>query len=403
LTRPSPPLDDNGHGCVDPGTILCVPNRGLIAIEDYYKSLPGTQRRNHIAEGWIKDVNKQSLTALDDNFDTKVCDVIFAHKTPVNGEVVVVNLEGGESLRLTPWHPVPICRLTKGRRRSYLKVRADLLVEGDMLLLPKINQGAAGSGLKVSGRERKVCNACGHVHRSFRKLNPCKKCRLDTCVLQRREYCVTPKMAYIFGLVVTDGHINRQMTRVEFSSHTDELLAVFASQVSSSGIECSVVVEQGRVLVYGKEFAACCVDFGIMVGEKSYNQPFLNKVLSLPLHHQHAFVAGIIDGDGSITKGNTKTRIVSASQKFSEGMTIFLRSHGYAARCVNVGKRGFNGADDSTAATVYHVTFGGVEAPLGAWLRHATKATACDEVSAAASSRRADRIVVSPALRWTLL
>ena len=228
-----PPIDDCGHGCIHPDTFIHTNFCGIERIKVLYERIVAPELLNILPDGnisWIKDVRDFGIKTYA--FDPKsgqtvIRPIEYLHRSFINETITSVQLEGNIKLELTPWHPVYLKQLTKGRRSKIIKKKAEDLVIGDKFIRPD----GDNAGRLVSeyyrgfGKKYKQCKECGHIPSYFIKINSkCKKCGNNDWQCANTNYFINEDLAYLVGIVLTDGHINIRSRRVEVCSETSEIL-----------------------------------------------------------------------------------------------------------------------------------------------------------------------------------
>lgn len=102
----SKPEDDNMHGCVHPDTYVHTNFYGIERIETLYEKL-------HIPEikvnnDFTKDIRSLGIKicTLNKTSELQLEKIEFIHKIKIKTETIKILLKNGESLELTPWHPL---------------------------------------------------------------------------------------------------------------------------------------------------------------------------------------------------------------------------------------------------------------------------------------------------------
>ncbi len=337
--------DQSGHGCVSPNTLIHTNFCGVEAIEELYSRVGVPEQTWKSPDGSksvVKDVRGQGIKTF--SFDVKrgktvVGDIEFLHRTPVSGEVVSVDIEGGGRMVLTPWHPIPLQRRNSHGDKYYEKVRADSLVEGDHLIAPSTDEWISDRVFSFNGTLKWKCKNCGHAHTQKREHKEGSEHRCSQCgkrnVLESftPSYRVTDDLAYLMGLIFTDGSITRTTkgTTITVASKDHELTDV-ASEISErAGFGGGSYYDRGVVRIWrnhGKDFFTFLCNAGFVPGrEKKKTLPqFIGKSTR---EVACAFVAGLIDGDGYIGAGKgTRSNIMVSTKDVAERLRVLLNTLG---------------------------------------------------------------------------
>lgn len=366
--------DLNGHGCVAPDTLIHTNFCGIETIETLYNRVEAPELTWLSPDGStsiVKDVRSRGIKtyALNElNGLTVVAPVEFLHKTPVNRDIVTVTLTGNIQYRLTPWHEV--CTLKHCHHNKYVVVRkrADALVPSDRLVF---GTGKAAGNLvhdmyRVTGATYRQCSACGHIPNNLKLRNvrcQCHQCGKSVWKEKKHTYFVTEDLAYLVGMIVTDGHVlnTKHQRRIDVSSMDDDILrgVLSASQRLGFGGKIDKPNDRcGRVIIDSKELVQIIVNLGVLTYRKSYDQELPEFVGKSPLPIVHSFVAGVIDGDGCVSPENTKNRVTTASKKFVYQFTALMNSIGVSCGVQDYGPSvGFRNKESSNGANIYNATF----------------------------------------------
>lgn len=335
--------DDHSHGCVSPNTLVHTNYCGIESIETLYNRIPledydyqnpdgSNIKLKNVKEFGIKTYAMDIATGI-----TKIEPIEFLHKIPVDSKIIEIILEGNIKLELTPWHPVYTKYALSHKKRKIEKKRADELLIGDRLAFC---EGALSGHLiddypKVYGCDYCECTNCGHETKIkiIAKKPRCSNCK-KTNVLKKRkkEYFFNDDLAYITGLVLTDGHIvHNRNYRVEISSNNIEILEEALKKINRLGFKGRIDYPKNkceRLLIDSKELVILLENIGIQSGCKTYTQTLPEIVGKSPYSSISSFIAGVIDGDGCINRLNNSNRITTASKKFAYQMAALLNSIG---------------------------------------------------------------------------
>jgi subtilisin family serine protease len=338
INRGKPPIDDCSHGCVHPNTLIHTDYCGIKTIKSLYNSLVTSEVYTNAA--WIKDVRELNIKTYALNYLTgeSVIDQIeYIHRIPIRDKIISVTLEGNINIELTSWHPIYIKQITAGGRSKTSKKKAIDLCVGDQFIYPQGNLAGKLSDAYqiVSGKQRKQCKNCGHILRTFSNNDKkCKKCKRIDWKLFHNKYTIDSDLSYLVGIVLTDGYVNISGRRVEVSSATPEILDKILMIAKKYNFSAKINYPKngcGRVLIYSTELITMLTNLGILYKSKSYNQRLPEFVAKSPFDVICSFLSGIIDGDGCISKTNTRNRITSASKSFVVELSCLFNSIGISS------------------------------------------------------------------------
>ena len=112
-----------------------------------------------------------------------------------------------------------------GGRSKTTKIRADKLAIGNRMIFPSRNEeNLSNSFIEVKANKFYECNNCGHVPRCTRRASDkeykCKNCKNSNWSFSERKYLLDESLAYLIGLIITDGYYNVKSHRAEISSMT---------------------------------------------------------------------------------------------------------------------------------------------------------------------------------------
>ena len=331
----TPPEDDNCHGCVSADTLIHTSFSGIDNIESLYENLQVDSKSVATNDGKyeIKDISDLKIHTY--SFDVKTQESVSGHitsiqKLPIDGTIVKVQLEGGEVYKLTPWHPVYLLKNRHHKIFDVIRKRADEICVGDGFIFGRGEfSGKLGQSMSLTYPDTFVCTKCNHHLRYWHGDFPsmCKKCYNKHWIMESKTFTITEDLAYIAGIVLTDGHVCKD--RFEVHSETPEILHKIKSIADKQ--LWSSTVESNRILVYGKNAVKCVLAMGVKSGKKSLIQDFPEWVGKTDQESAASFIAGIIDGDGCISETNTRNRITTASLEFANKCSCFLNSCGLSS------------------------------------------------------------------------
>lgn len=333
------PEDDGEHGCVHPDTFVHTSFSGIEPIKTVYERVDANEvSLSKPKMSWIKDVQNHDINTycLDYDGDTAISKITHIHKTFIDTSIVDVELEGGINLSLTPWHHVYLKTYQNHGKHLISKKRADNLIVGDKLSFPSgdVVGQLSKNYFIVKGADFKMCKACGHRAKYYHNLHSkCKSCRKSKeWSVQQTEYNLNEDLAYLLGIVLTDGHIvcNRNY-RVEVYSIDREVLDKTLQVLNKLGFKGRIDRSKTRcprILVNSKELVYILINAGISKTKKSLTQTLPEGIGKSPYEVISAFLAGVIDGDGSISNGKSRHRVTTGSLQFANKLAALFHSIG---------------------------------------------------------------------------
>lgn len=135
----------------------------------------------------------------------------------------------------------------------------------------------------------------------------------------------THEMAWVLGLFVTDGHVNKQYHSIYFSQKDERILRLIAHYMEAD----YVLAPYGRtkttptLIINSKEIKKDLELLGI-TANKSLTLPFPK----VPEEFLASFVRGVIDGDGWVAHDGYQMNVTSASLEFAENLLSVFHSWG---------------------------------------------------------------------------
>jgi len=279
-------IDNNGHGCIEPDAMVYTTFCGLTTISELYKKVPSPE---HFVNGAFVKFLEEPIYTI--GFDmNKGCStitrVLAVHKIPYKGKAVKV-VAGTSTFITSLDHPFLVYDRRYGRYK-YLRA-IDL----------------------------------ANVHRNYVLVIP------DGNVWLPFEKTVDEDLAYLVGLLISDGYITKKRA-IWYSLNKDEVPIVM-DYLRKLGYNCSIKSENrytnGRtVIVYGliKKLGKLFSN-----GDRLYIPELL---LKQPREVLLALIAGIIDGDGHFDKNRARVRITTTSEKLAYQLVNLLSALGYKSR-----------------------------------------------------------------------
>lgn len=327
--------DNDSHGCVSPDTQIHTSFCGIETIETLYDRINATEIK--VDDGFVKDVRNIGIKtySLSDN-KSIVSNITHVHKTRVKSDTIKIQLVGHITYELTPWHLVPILLRDSHGKHKTIKKRADQLKCGDNMIFGSYSDAELVKDYYIGyGNIYRQCLHCGHIPSVYkpRKIRcQCHKCLKSKWVEARTKHLINEDLAYLIGVILTDGHItNNRNYRAEISSCTEEILNKCLHITTKYGFGGKISSPKNRtkrLLINSKDLVVLLINLGIRDKQKSYYQKLPAFVGKSPKSVISSFIAGVIDGDGCISKTNHHNRITTVSVDFAKQMSALLNSLG---------------------------------------------------------------------------
>lgn len=133
----------------------------------------------------------------------------------------------------------------------------------------------------------------------------------------------THEMAWVLGLFVTDGHVNKKYNSIYFSQKDERILKLIAEYMKADYVLAPTGPTRSTplLIVNSKEIKQNLEVLGI-IAHKSLTVPFPN----VPEEFLASFVRGVIDGDGSVDREGYTMHVASGSRAFAVGFLAVFES-----------------------------------------------------------------------------
>lgn len=133
----------------------------------------------------------------------------------------------------------------------------------------------------------------------------------------------THEMAWVLGLFVTDGHVNKQLHSIYFSQKDERILQLIAKYMEADYVLAATgpTKTTPTLIINSKEIKKDLKMLGI-ISNKSLSVPFPN----VPEEYLASFVRGVIDGDGWVQKSGYVMNVTSGSQDFAARLLFVFQS-----------------------------------------------------------------------------
>jgi hypothetical protein len=146
------------------------------------------------------------------------------------------------------------------------------------------------------------------------------------------------EMAWVLGLFVTDGCVNKKYHSISFSQKDERILRLIATYMDADYVLAATGPTRttATLIINSKIIKEDLSALGI-VANKSLSVPFPN----VPEEFLSSFVRGVIDGDGWVGREGYEMQVTSASLEFAEGLLSVLLSWRLRAKITSLtGKTG---------------------------------------------------------------
>ncbi|WP_210468904.1 LAGLIDADG family homing endonuclease [Sporosarcina sp. 6E9] len=137
------------------------------------------------------------------------------------------------------------------------------------------------------------------------------------------------EMAWVLGLFVTDGCVNKKYHSISFSQKDERILRLIATYMDADYVLAATGPTRttATLLINSKVIKEDLAALGI-VANKSLSMPFPN----VPTAFLSSFIRGVIDGDGWVGREGYEMNVTSASLEFAEGLLSVLLSWSLTAK-----------------------------------------------------------------------
>lgn len=132
----------------------------------------------------------------------------------------------------------------------------------------------------------------------------------------------THEMAWVLGLLITDGHINKGVHSIYFAQKEERILRLIAQFMEADYVLASKDPAKSTptLIINSKEMKKDLQVLGIEPN-KSLTMPFPN----VPEPYLASFVRGVIDGDGWVDKEGYVVNVTTASAAFAKSLLAVLQ------------------------------------------------------------------------------
>ena len=321
--------DKSSHGCISPNDRIFIKEQGIISIKDFYAQTIADSVYIDNKDGFIiKTTEKQNISVLSYNDDKFEMNKIKAvHQLNYIGEIYKVQTKSSD-ISLTPWHPVFI-----KDEKKYKKVRAEDLKLSDSIYIVSPTENKSDN-FKLFFGSYNQCKECGYVTRgSYRKY--CRKCNTRDTYQSFEKYIeLDEDLAFLTGLIFSDGHVMKLENSIEFCGNDINLINICYDLFEKVfNVTPRRIKEKSRnsfrIRANCLELKKFFIDqLGIPQGSKSLSITLPDVFKKCSDSVFSAFIAGVIEGDGNIDKKNWRIRICSGSVNFVNELRENLKFRG---------------------------------------------------------------------------
>lgn len=309
-------LGSGQAGCVDGSTNIYLSKYGIISIKDFfYKMLSNTVLTNINTTG-----DKQTCIKIDDQevytiaIDPETGEVkkakvkaVWKNRKSIKNKIT---MENGTTLLCSKTHPSLVFR-PNSRRKAFFS--------------------SLTSSTPLSKEDRMVDT----------RLQPLDLISEKTYI---RETEVTEEIAWLLGAFAGDGHNRLNGNEISFYSD-DEFFTKKIVEISNKIPHSSISINDQpgceKISLYGLQarlFFESAFNYNIEstyggAGAKTYTIDVPTCVSAASLNIRIAFLAGLIDSDGTVSKDWFETSIFTCSEKMSDKISCLISSIGARSVC----------------------------------------------------------------------
>ena len=133
----------------------------------------------------------------------------------------------------------------------------------------------------------------------------------------------THEMAWVLGLFVTDGHVNKKIHSIYFSQKEERILQIIAKYMEADYVLAATgpTKTTPTLIINSKEIKKDLAAMGI-----GANKSFTLQFPCVPEEYLASFIRGVIDGDGWVQKTGYVMNVTTASWRFAEELLLVFLS-----------------------------------------------------------------------------
>lgn len=131
------------------------------------------------------------------------------------------------------------------------------------------------------------------------------------------------EMAWVLGIFVTDGHMNKSTHSIYFSQKDERILKLIATYMAADYIlmPFGKTKTTPTIVINSKEIKKDLEQMGI-----TSNKSLTLKFPPVPEKYLPSFIRGVIDGDGTVDKKGYRMNITTASKSFAHSLHELFQS-----------------------------------------------------------------------------
>lgn len=291
--------DKMGHGCTTPDTLVLT-SEGIVTMKDLYDRVNGEIITTRYPEGiYETKVLRKQLYVLsfdDESWKVEMARVLAVHRLRYKGKLYKITF-GNATIYLTPWHPTYVFDGEK-----VIVKRAEELDVGDWLLLPLKTVWLSDERPTIAGV----------------KLNE--------------------DLAWLIGYFIGDGSFIRARKYFSLSFYDSCYECIEnANKILTKyfGLKGKIKREPGKKDYYirvgftkDSRLYKFLTSLGFSPGTKKYTVKIPEVITRSDLNIIGAFIAGLIDSDGSMNPSQPHFEYVTVSKELANELSFLLNSIG---------------------------------------------------------------------------
>lgn len=131
------------------------------------------------------------------------------------------------------------------------------------------------------------------------------------------------EMAWVLGLFITDGHVNRSTHSIVFAQKDERILKYIAKCMGAHYVlgAKGPTATTPTLIINSKMIKKDLEKMGI-TSNKSFNVPFPD----VPKEFLPSFIRGVIDGDGWVQKTGYVMNVTTGGRSFANGLLMVFKS-----------------------------------------------------------------------------
>ncbi|WP_456279311.1 LAGLIDADG family homing endonuclease [Bacillus sp. AK128] len=131
------------------------------------------------------------------------------------------------------------------------------------------------------------------------------------------------EMAWILGLIITDGCINKDINSITLTQKNEQILKLVAKYMDADYVLAPIrkTTQTPTLIINSKEIKSDLGNLGVKA-RKSLTIEFP----TIPVKYLPSFIRGVIDGDGWVQKTGYVMNITTGSHAFAKGLLSVFNS-----------------------------------------------------------------------------